>query len=134
MQRQDGQIQTAAYIHCQRHAAARHERQNQAQGSAVTIIINPDITPDPVYPWCYTGKTRLDRAAEANPNHDLTVEWYPFRLNPDMSAMDMDRRTDPDLGFGDSDSALRVCGADCGAFNVAGKASCGHRGGSMPIS
>ena len=32
------------------------------------------------------GKTNLDRALEAHPDHPFTVEWHPFQLNPDMPA------------------------------------------------
>lgn len=70
-----------------------------------------DIISDPICPWCYIGKTKLDRALEANPNHDMTVEWHPFQLNPDMPAAGMDRREYLELKFGGREGAVRVYGA-----------------------
>ena len=43
-----------------------------------------DIISDPICPWCFIGKTRLDRALEANPTHNFIVEWHPYQLNPTM--------------------------------------------------
>lgn len=43
-----------------------------------------DIISDPICPWCFIGKTRLDRALEANPTHNFIIEWHPFQLNPTM--------------------------------------------------
>lgn len=54
-------------------------------------MIQLDIFSDPVCPWCYIGKTYLDRALEAEPNHPFGIEWHPFQLNPDMPPEGMDR-------------------------------------------
>lgn len=54
-------------------------------------MIKLDIFHDPICPWCYIGKARLDRAMEARPNHQFVVEWHPFQLNPNMPAQGMDR-------------------------------------------
>ena len=43
-----------------------------------------DIISDPICPWCFIGKTRLDRALEANPTHNFIIEWHPYQLNPTM--------------------------------------------------
>jgi len=69
-----------------------------------------DIISDPICPWCYIGKTRLDRALEANPNHDIVIEWHPFQLNPDMPAGGMDRREYLETKFGGPDGVLRAYG------------------------
>lgn len=69
-----------------------------------------DIISDPICPWCYIGKTRLDRALEANPNHDFIIEWHPFQLNPTMPAEGMDRREYLEAKFGGQDGALKVYG------------------------
>ena len=47
-------------------------------------MIKLNIISDPICPWCYIGKALLDRALEANPDHQFEIEWYPFQLNPDM--------------------------------------------------
>ncbi|PIB24758.1 polyketide biosynthesis protein [Amylibacter kogurei] len=67
-----------------------------------------DIISDPICPWCYIGKTRLDRALEANPEHDVVIEWHPFQLNPDLPADGMDRREYLETKFGGKEGAIRV--------------------------
>lgn len=67
-----------------------------------------DIYSDPICPWCYIGKTRLDRALEANPDHSFIIEWHPYQLNPDMPKTGMDRREYLETKFGGQDGALRV--------------------------
>lgn len=52
-----------------------------------------DIFADPVCPWCLIGKVELDRALESRPGHPFTIEWHPFRLNPQMPPEGMDRVT-----------------------------------------
>ncbi len=47
-------------------------------------MIRLDIFSDIVCPWCYIGKTHLDRALESRANHPFRIEWHPFQLNPDM--------------------------------------------------
>ena len=64
-----------------------------------------DVISDVICPWCLIGKTKLDRALEANPDHDLIVEWHPFQLNPGMQAEGMDRRDYLEMKFGGRDGA-----------------------------
>lgn len=47
-------------------------------------MIRLDIFSDIVCPWCYIGKTHLDRALESRADHPFRIEWHPFQLNPDM--------------------------------------------------
>ncbi|MCP5074682.1 MAG: DsbA family oxidoreductase [Rhodobacteraceae bacterium] len=67
-----------------------------------------DIISDPICPWCFIGKTKLDRALEANPEHDLIIEWHPYQLNPDMPSEGMDRREYLELKFGGQQQAVDV--------------------------
>ncbi len=69
-----------------------------------------DIISDPICPWCYIGKTRLDRALEANPKHDFVIEWHPYLLNPTMPTDGMDRREYLETKFGGQEGALKVYG------------------------
>ncbi len=71
-------------------------------------MIKLDIISDPVCPWCYIGKTRLDRALEAHPEHEFLIEWHPFQLNPDMPAQGMDRREYLELKFGGKQGAVQA--------------------------
>ncbi|MEC7761946.1 MAG: DsbA family oxidoreductase [Pseudomonadota bacterium] len=66
------------------------------------------IFSDPVCPWCYIGKARLDRALEQRPNHPFDIEWHPFMLNPDMPAGGMDRRSYLEAKFGGKEGAVRA--------------------------
>jgi len=69
-----------------------------------------DIISDPICPWCYIGKTRLDRALEVNPSHNFIIEWHPFQLNPTMPSEGMDRREYLEAKFGGQDGAMKVYG------------------------
>ncbi|MEL7345359.1 MAG: DsbA family oxidoreductase, partial [Pseudomonadota bacterium] len=69
-----------------------------------------DILSDPICPWCYIGKTHLDRALAARPGHGLTIEWHPFQLNPEMSPEGVDRKAYLETKFGGPDGAAQVYG------------------------
>ena len=69
-------------------------------------MIKLDIFHDPICPWCYLGKARLDRAMEARPNHQFVVEWHPFQLNPDMPAVGLERRAYLEGKFGGVQGAI----------------------------
>ncbi|MEP2530501.1 DsbA family oxidoreductase [Shimia sp.] len=71
-------------------------------------MIKLDILSDPICPWCYIGKSRLEKALEAEPDHPFAIEWHPFQLNPDMPAEGMDRRTYLETKFGGKENAVRV--------------------------
>lgn len=67
-----------------------------------------DILSDPICPWCYIGKTHLDRALAEEPDHPFVIEWHPFQLNPDMPSEGMDRRAYLETKFGSKDNAVRI--------------------------
>lgn len=67
-----------------------------------------DIISDPICPWCYIGKTRLDQALELNPTHNFIIEWHPFQLNPTMPKDGMDRREYLEAKFGGQKEAIEV--------------------------
>ncbi|MEQ9693307.1 DsbA family oxidoreductase [Shimia sp. SDUM112013] len=71
-------------------------------------MIKLDILSDPICPWCYIGKTRLEKALAQVPDHPFTIEWHPFQLNPDMPAEGMDRRTYLETKFGGKENAIKV--------------------------
>ncbi len=71
-------------------------------------MVKLDIISDPICPWCYIGKSYLDRAMEAAPDHPFKVEWHPFQLNPDMPEGGMDRREYLEHKFGGKEGAVRV--------------------------
>ncbi|MFW2587123.1 DsbA family oxidoreductase [Sagittula sp. SSi028] len=67
-----------------------------------------DIFSDPICPWCYIGKSYLDRAMEQNPGHPFRIRWLPFMLNPAMPAEGMDRRAYLEGKFGGKAGAVRA--------------------------
>jgi protein-disulfide isomerase-like protein with CxxC motif len=69
-------------------------------------MIKLDIMSDPICPWCYIGKSYLDKALSDHPDHPFTIEWHPFQLNPDMPAGGMDRRAYLEGKFGGKDGAV----------------------------
>lgn len=70
--------------------------------------IKLDIMSDPICPWCYIGKTHLDKALADVPGHPFAIEWHPFQLNPDMPAEGMDRRAYLEGKFGGKEGAVRA--------------------------
>ncbi|MEL7299710.1 MAG: DsbA family oxidoreductase [Pseudomonadota bacterium] len=73
-------------------------------------MIKLDILSDPICPWCYIGKTQLDRALAEHPDHPFTIEWHPFQLNPDMAREGMDRAEYLERKFGGKEAAVQVYG------------------------
>ena len=70
--------------------------------------IRLDIISDPICPWCYIGKERLERALAERPNHPFAMMWRPFQLNPDMPREGMDRRDYLERKFGGPEGATRI--------------------------
>ncbi len=79
-----------------------------------------DIISDPICPWCYIGKTKLDRALEKHPEHDFILEWHPFQLNPSMPSEGMDRREYLEAKFGGKKRAVEVYSDIANAAEAAG--------------
>jgi predicted DsbA family dithiol-disulfide isomerase len=50
-----------------------------------------DIYSDPVCPWCFIGKRRLERALSVRPEVAAVVHWRTFQLNPTMPPDGMAR-------------------------------------------
>ncbi|MCX8953716.1 MULTISPECIES: DsbA family oxidoreductase [unclassified Ruegeria] len=74
----------------------------------MTQTVKLDILSDPICPWCYIGKTHLDKALANVPEHPFVIEWHPFQLNPDMPDAGMDRREYLERKFGGKDGAVRA--------------------------
>jgi predicted DsbA family dithiol-disulfide isomerase len=63
-------------------------------------MIRLDIFSDPVCPWCYIGKSNLDRALADQPGHPFAIQWHPFQLNPDMPREGVGKRAYLEAKFG----------------------------------
>lgn len=83
-------------------------------------MIRLDIFSDPICPWCYIGKSNLDRALEAHPEHPFEIEWHPFQLNPDMPPEGADRRDYLEAKFGGKQNAVSIYARVSQAAEAAG--------------
>ena len=73
-------------------------------------MITLDVFSDPICPWCFIGKKRLDAALASRPDIPVTVRWRAFQLNPDMPPAGMDRQRYLSAKFGGADRASEVYG------------------------
>ena len=69
-----------------------------------------DIFSDPICPWCFIGKKRLEKAIEARPDVNIDIRWRAFQLNPSMPKEGMDRQTYLEHKFGGPSGAAQVYG------------------------
>jgi len=78
------------------------------------------ILSDPICPWCYIGKAKLDAAIAEVGVNPFAVSWRPFQLNPDMPREGMDRQAYLDAKFGGPAGAAEVYGRIAEAASAAG--------------
>ena len=83
-------------------------------------MVKLDIISDPICPWCYIGKTLLDKALAERPDHPFEIEWHPFQLNPDMPPEGMDRHVYLEKKFGGQEGAARAYAPIVEAAEAAG--------------
>ena len=51
-----------------------------------------EVVSDVICPWCFIGKRRLEKALETVAGEvEVTLNWLPFQLNPDMPRSGMAR-------------------------------------------
>ena len=70
-------------------------------------MVHIDVYSDPVCPWCFIGKRRLERTLAVRDDIEATITWRPFQLNPDMPAAGMDRAQYLSAKFGGLDRAVK---------------------------
>ena len=68
-------------------------------------MINIDIISDPVCPWCFIGKKRLDKALNKYKDYKFNINWHAFQLNPTMPTNGMDRKLYLNTKFGGKNRA-----------------------------
>ena len=73
-------------------------------------MVRLDIYSDPICPWCYIGKTHLDRALEALTENPFEINWHPYQLNPEMPQTGMDRKEYLEKKFGGSKGIIAAYG------------------------
>jgi predicted DsbA family dithiol-disulfide isomerase len=67
-----------------------------------------DIYADIACPWCYVGRARLMQALGQRPELDVTLQWRPFQLQPDLPPDGRDFRTVLEKKFGGWDRAQQM--------------------------
>jgi len=70
-----------------------------------------DVFFDPICPWCYIGKRRLQRALGLRSAISATLVWRPFMLNPEMPPTGMERSSYLLNKFGTESRVRRLLGA-----------------------
>ena len=65
--------------------------------------ISIDVFADPVCPWCWIGKRRLEAALASLPDVEATVRWLPFQLDPTIPPEGITRAEYLGKKFGDLD-------------------------------
>lgn len=83
-------------------------------------MIPLDIFSDPICPWCYIGKAKLDAAIAEAGSDPFTTRWRIFRLNPEMPDEGMDRSAYLEAKFGGPAGAAEVYGRISAAAEAAG--------------
>jgi len=70
--------------------------------SAGRKLIRVDVVSDTVWPWCYIGKRRLEKAISlfSGRNVDFEISWRPFQLNPNASEEGVDKMNYYEMKFG----------------------------------
>jgi len=71
-------------------------------------MVTLEIISDPICPWCYIGKARLDQAIAETGLDPFEVSWRIFQLNPTMPPEGMDRQEYLQAKFGGPEGAERV--------------------------
>jgi predicted DsbA family dithiol-disulfide isomerase len=70
-----------------------------------------DVFFDPICPWCFIGKRRLQHALGQRPAISAALNWRPFMLNPDMPPQGMERHAYLLHKFGTEARVRRLLGA-----------------------
>lgn len=60
-----------------------------------------DVFADPVCPWCWIGKRRLEAALAARPDVAAVIRWRPYQLDPSIPPEGLDRADYFETKFGD---------------------------------
>jgi predicted DsbA family dithiol-disulfide isomerase len=83
-----------------------HHRSDLNHWNGAMVI---DVFSDPICPWCYIGKRRLESALDqfGRTGH-TTVRWRAFQLNPGMPPEGMARDAYLALKFGGGERASQI--------------------------
>ncbi|MEQ8194079.1 MAG: DsbA family oxidoreductase, partial [Rhodospirillales bacterium] len=79
--------------------------------TADSKTVSIDVLFDPICPWCFIGKRRLEEAIRQRPGIRAQRRWRPFLLNPEMPREGLDRTAYLVRKFGSEERVRRVYGA-----------------------
>lgn len=66
-----------------------------------------DVISDVICPWCYIGKRRLEKAIAAA-DLQVSVQWHPFQLNPNMPKEGISRKDYRTRKFGSWERSMEL--------------------------
>lgn len=69
-----------------------------------------DVVSDVMCPWCYIGKTNLDKAVAELDDLDVTINWRPYQLDETLPKEGKDRAEYLNNKFGGEAGAKEVYG------------------------
>ena len=67
-----------------------------------------DLFSDPICPWCFIGKRRVEAAIASRPEVSVEINWHTYQLNPMMPREGMSQQEYLDLKFGNPDNVKRL--------------------------
>lgn len=71
-------------------------------------MLRVDLFSDPICPWCFIGKRRIETAVGSRSDLEVEIQWHSFQLNPMMPSEGMEREEYLALKFGNPDNARRL--------------------------
>ena len=83
-------------------------------------MISIDLFSDPICPWCFIGKRRLEAALSTRPEIEVDINWHSFQLNPMMPRDGMEREDYLALKYGNPDNSRRLFDNIAGVGEQAG--------------
>jgi predicted DsbA family dithiol-disulfide isomerase len=70
--------------------------------------IKIDIVSDVACPWCYVGKSRLEKALSMVPEIKADITWQPFQLDPTVPVEGRDLKPYYAAKFGSEDKVQQI--------------------------
>lgn len=84
-----------------------HQAGDESEGTALLKI---DMVSDPICPWCFLGKRRLERALPEVADVPLDVAWRPYQLAPDIPPGGIPRKEYYRRKFGEDNPQAKEMG------------------------
>lgn len=70
--------------------------------------IKIDIVSDVACPWCYVGKSRLEKALSMVPEIHADITWQPFQLDPTVPKEGRDLKPYYEAKFGSAEKVQQI--------------------------